>query len=469
MSTLDSQNSTSFQWHSQSVFILIMIGVTLSMKDFLVFPVMAAEHGGGAYILLYSVFLLFLGLPLLIAELLIGRQLKLPFFAKLSLSFNCSKHWQWIVSLSIVASVLVLSIYNVIASWSLSFVFKTAVGLFDQSSKHSINTLLSDFQSDPERMMLWHTLFVLILLLISAHGIKQGVQKALLIIVPSMFVLLLIGLAYSVFYGDYLNSVDHILVPDFSKINLNVALIAMQQAFYTLSIGLGIFLVFGSKMPNNVPVIYSGSIIIIIDLLFSILTGLAISAFAFSLDSLPQLDDELAFSVLPYIFSQLPYGQFFGTLFYLLLTLAAVTTAVALLEVFVSFIKDKFKLSRLRSAVYASGLTWVIGVIAIFSYTVWSDSGFTVELTFSNNAIRLVNEAGFQDVLIYISSHLIQPLIALLMIVFLAWVIDKKDIISWLAIENSKVFEVIYFVLRYVTPTLIFIVWLAALGVINYA
>lgn len=469
MSSINPQNPPAFHWQSRSAFIVVMIGVTLSMKDFLVFPVMAAEHGGGAYILLYAACLLLLGLPLLVAELLIGRQSNQYIFPSLTNSFQCSKHWQMIVSLSILASILVLSIYNVIAGWSLSFVFKTAAGLFANSDKESINVLLNAFQSDPERMMLWHTLFIIILLIMSAQGIKIGLQKVFMVIVPMMVFLLLIGLIYAMVYGDYLNSVKYLLLPDFSKINLSVMLIAMQHAFYTLSVGLGIFLILGSKMRSDIPIVYSGITIVLIDLLFSILTGLAIHSFVFTLDVMPSLNDELAFSLLPLIFSQLPFGQLFGVLFYLLLTIAAITTAVALLEVFVSYITQKFNFTRIKAAVYASLLTWIIGVIIIFSYTIWQESGFTIELYMAGEAHRLVNDAGFADVLIYVASHLLQPFIAFLMIIFIAWVVKKEELALLLNIKNAKVFAVVYFTFRYITPTFIFIVWLFSLGIISHA
>jgi NSS family neurotransmitter:Na+ symporter len=469
MSVLENQNSDTFQWQSRTTFIVVMIGVTLSMKDFLVFPLMAAKHGGGAYILLYAVFLFLMGLPLLMSELLIGRQIKQPFFDNISNKFQCSRHWHWIVSLSIVASVLVLSAYNVIASWSLSFFFKTAVGVFDDASKTTINSLLSSFQADPERMMLWHTLFVISLLLMSAQGVKIGLQRILMVIVPMMALLLLAGLIYAINYGDYFKSVEYLLAPDFSKIDVSVALIAMKHAFYTLSVGLGIFLIFGSKMPSSIPIVYSGVIIVLIDLIFSIFTGLAINSFVFTLDSLPNIDDELAFSLLPMIFSQLPYGQFFGSLFYLLLTIAAITTAIALLEVFVCFLKQKYHLSRIRASIYASVFTWFIGLIAIFSYTIWVDSGFSIELYLAGDAYRLVNDAGFHDVVIYMASHVLQPLIALLMIIFMAWIVRKEELALLLNIQSKNTFDVVYFVFRYVTPTLVIIVWLSALGVLSNA
>jgi NSS family neurotransmitter:Na+ symporter len=189
MTLLENKKTDTFQWQSRTAFIVVMVGVTLSMKDFLVFPLLAAKNGGGAYILLYATFLILMGLPLLMTELLIGRKLQQPFLNNIVNNFQCSRHWQWIVSLSILASVLVLSAYNVIAGWSLSFFFKTAVGVFDGASKSSINTLLNSFQADPERMMLWHTLFVAGLLLMSAQGIKAGLQRILMIIVPMMAIL----------------------------------------------------------------------------------------------------------------------------------------------------------------------------------------------------------------------------------------------------------------------------------------
>jgi len=463
------QDESSFQWKNRTTFIVVMIGATLSMKDFLVFPVMAAENGGGAFIFLYALFLLLMGLPLLLAELFVGRQTGGPLFAGLSEKYKCSKHWNWIISLSILASILILAVYNVIASWSLSFFVKTAIGVFDGVSTEMVRASLNSFQQDPERMMLWHTLFVVILFGISAQGIKLGLQRALSLLVPLMLILLMIGLAYSIAYGDYLSSVKYLLVPDFSKINMNVALLAMERAFYTLSLGLGVFLIIGSKLTTSVSLVYSGFVIVLIDLLFSILAGLAINSLVFTLDVMPNLTDEVAFSLLPIVFASLPMGQFFGALFYVLLSLAALTTAIILLEVLVTYLKQKYGLSRIRASVYAAVLSWIIGVFAILSYTVWADSGFSLEIVAAGNAFRVIDDAGFQDVLIYLASHLLQPLVALLLILFVAFVIPRGELLVVLGFKSKQVSNIVYFVIRFVAPTLVFVVWLSTLGVIRYA
>ncbi|MBL7003916.1 MAG: sodium-dependent transporter [Gammaproteobacteria bacterium] len=462
----------SFEWKSRTTFILVMIGATLSLKDFLVFPVMAAENGGGAFVLLYVLFLFLIGFPLIISELLIGRFShghSLSAFKDLSPILGCSNHWQWIIRGSILASVLLLSIYCVIAGWSLSFVVKMAIGLFENTSSQEISAELFSFQHDPERMMLWYTLFILLLLTISAQGIKLGVERIVSFLVPLMVVLLFVGLSYAIYFGDYFSSIQYFLMPDFSQIDLDVVVLAMERSFFTLSVGLGMFFIFGSKMPSNLPVMYSVSIIIVIDLLFSIVTGLAINALVFSSSGSSEIESEVAFSVLPLIFSSLPMGRWFGSLFYVLLTIAAITTAIALLEVFVEYIRDKFKLSRIRSSAVASVIIWLIGVVAILSYTIWEDSSLTLELYFAGDAYRLVDSASFQDVIIYITSHLLQPAIAFFMVIFMGWVIDKETLYNLLYKPSRNVFDLFYFVVRFIAPTLVLIVSLSSLGVLNYA
>lgn len=472
MNNLRNNTPTPFKWKSNNVFIVVMIGATLSMKDFLAFPLMAGENGGGAFLLLYVFFLMIMGLPLLVSELFIGYSSNikpLEVFTELAEDKQCSNYWQWIIRVSVMTSILVLAIYCVIAGWSLSFIFKTAIGLFEGANNESVNALLSSFQNDPERMMLWHTFFVIILLSISAQGMKRGVERLLMIIVPTMLFLLLVGLSYALFYGDTISSIEYLLIPDFSKIDINVAIMAMERAFYTLSVGLGIFILFGSKIPKGTPVVYSAFLIVTVDILFSILAGLAINALIFTSHATLDIGDEVAFSLLPLIFSQLPMGQLFGALFFLLLTLAAITSALALLEVFVNYLINKLNIRRIKAVSIACMTVWIFGALSIFSYTVWAQSGFTLELSFNDDAYRIVNEAGVHDVLIYLSSHLFQPMLAFFIMIFFGWVLTRERVEALLNFKSPLSFEVSYFMIRFVTPSLIFIVWLTAMGVIEYA
>jgi NSS family neurotransmitter:Na+ symporter len=207
--------------------------------------------------------------------------------------------------------------------------------------------------------------------------------------------------------------------------------------------------------------------IIVIDLLFSIFTGLAINALVFSANLTPALDDELAFRILPVIFGSFEYGSLFGALFYLLLTLAAVTTAVAIFEALITCYKLKFKRTRIQAATQIGLAVWVFGLGTIFSYSLWNDSGFTMTLYFGDDAYRVVNEAGFHDVIIYLSSHIVQPLVALFIALFVGWILPRSVSYDALDLPNRKLFEIWNFTIRYVTPILVFIVILSTLGLVS--
>jgi len=245
-------------------------------------------------------------------------------------------------------------------------------------------------------------------------------------------------------------------------------LLALQRAFYTLALGLGVMLIYGSYLDQDVPIAYTAAQIIVIDLLFSIFTGLAINALVFSADLEPVLDDELAFRVLPVVFGSFQMGNVFGALFYLLLTMAALTTAVAILEAILTCYCLKFKHSRLKASIQLGIAVWLMGLGTIFSYSMWDDTGFTMTLYFGDEAYRLVNEAGFHDVIIYLSSHLLQPLVALFLALYVGWVIPRSASFEALDLPNRKLFEVWNILIRYITPALLFIVLLSTLGVLHF-
>ena len=459
-------NKTRFQWRGQSTFVVISVGATLSLKDFLTFPVMAGENGGGAFLLFYIFFLAVMGLPLLMSEIMLGRMTGSNFvhaMGALVNEYKVSPIWWVIAVLALIAGFLILSSYSAVSGWSLAYFFKTGLGVYQGATVDGVQALFGRFQADPEAMMLWHTLFVAI----ASQPLKQGLERVFIIIVPAMAILLVIGILYSAYSSGILESIEYILYPDWSRVDSSTPLLALQRAFFTLALGLGIMVIFGAYLDQDTPVAYVAGQIIMIDLLFSIFTGLAINALVFSVDLQPLLDDELAFRFLPAMFGSLEFGHLFGALFYLLLTLAAVTTAVAILEAVLSYYQLKFDQSRVKAAIQLGLALWVLGLGTIFSYGLWQDSGFTMTINFGEEAYRVVNQAGLHDIIIYLSSHLVQPLVALAVTLFVAWVIPRSVSFEALNLPNRKLFEVWNFLIRYITPVLVLIVLLSTLGVIN--
>jgi len=463
-------NKTGFRWKNQSTFIVIGAGATLSLNDFLTFPVMAGDNGGAAFLLMYAFFLLLLGLPLLMSELMLGRMTRqniVPGLDGLAQKHGASVAWKVAGGLALLSGFLILSSYSVLSGWSLAYFVKTGVGVYNGVTLDGVSALFRKFQGNTEAMMLWHTLFVILLVAISAQKLKKGLQRMMIIMVPGMVLLLTIGLVYAFYSEGMQQSIEYILYPDWSRVDSATPIMALQRAFFTLALGLGIMVIFGAYADEKINIGYASLQIIIIDLLFSIMTGLAINALVFSAGIEPVVDDALAFRVLPVIFGAHEYGELFGALFYLLLLLAALTTALAILEALVSYLSVRFRCSRLRAAAQIGLAIWLLGLGTIFSYSLWQDSGFTMTLYYGEEAHRVINDARFNDVVIYLSSHIMQPLSALLVAIFVGWKIPRSDSHAALALPNRKLFELWNFSIRYVTPILVFIVLLSTLGIIN--
>lgn len=465
-----TSKKSAFLWRGHNTFVVIAAGATLSLNDFLTFPVMAGENGGGAFLLMYTFFLLVLGLPLLMSEFMLGRMTRgniISTLGQLSTQYNASIYWKFIGFFALLAGFLILSSYSVVSGWTLAYFVKTGLGVYTGVTDSGVSTLFKNFQADAEAQTLWHTLFVLSLIAIGAQDLKNGLQKLFLILVPLMALLLVVGLIYAFYSSGMEQSIKYILYPDWSRVDSGMPLLALQRAFFTLALGLGVMLIYGAYLDDDVSIGYAAGQIVVIDLLFSIFTGLAINALVFSVDMQPVLNDELAFRVLPVMFGSFEFGRFFGALFYFLLFLAAITTAVAILEAILSCYAAKYRLRRLKAAIHLGIAVWLVGLGTIISYSMWDDRGLTMTLSLGDKVYRLVNEAGFHDAIIYISSHVLQPLVALFLVVFVGWLIPRSVSFDALRLPNRKLFEVWNFVIRYITPVLVFIVLLSTLGILK--
>lgn len=464
-----SQSTNGFQWRSQSAFIIVAAGATLSLNDFLTFPVLAGHNGGGAFLLLYAIFLILLGLPLLMAELLIGRLGRSDpsrSFEILASQQNASVYWKTVGFVSMLAAFLIVATFSVIAGWSLSYVFKSGLGIYSSLTANSINSSFSEFLLDSERMMLWHTLFVILLITIGAQQLRKGIERISYLLVPGMIAMMVIGLFIASTSTGFEQSIRYLLHADFSMLDANAPLLALQRAFYTLALGLGAMIIYGSYLPANISIGYSAILVITIDILFTIIVGLTINAMIFSAGMLPGLDSQFAYRILPDVFNQQASGQVFAVLFYMMLTIAALTTSLALMEGPVSYIQRKFSYSRIKSVVLLGMAIWTFGLGSIFSFSVWNGDGLTIALFYGGEAIRIVYNAGFHDVMVAISSHVIQPLAALFLCLFVAWVIPREVSHKEFAMPGKYWYEIWNYIIRYITPVLLLIVALDAWGII---
>ncbi|MHC4221693.1 MAG: sodium-dependent transporter [Planctomycetota bacterium] len=457
------------QWRSQSAFIIVATGATLSLNDFLTFPVLVGQNGGGIFLLLYVIFLLVLGLPLLMAELMIGRLGRSDpsrTFEILASQQNASVYWKTVGFISLLAAFLIVATLSVIAGWPLSYIFKSGLGIYSSLTAEGIDNSFSEFIMDTESMMLWHTLFIVLLVMFGAQQLRKGIERISYILVPGMVVIIFIGFVIASNSPGFETSVRYLLYADFSNSDPSIPLLALQRAFYTLALGLGAMIIYGSYLPGNISIGYSAVLVITIDLLLSIIVGLTINTFIFSAGMLPGVDSQYAYRILPYVFNQNESGQFLAVLFYLMLTVAALTTSFALMEGPVSYVQRKFRYSRIKSVVLLGMGIWAFGLGSIFSYSVWNSDGVTVAFFYGGEAFRIIYNAGFHDVMVYLSSHIIQPLAALFLCIFIAWVIPREVSHKELAMPGTYWYEIWNYVIRYITPVLLLIVVLDSFGII---
>ncbi|TNF89041.1 MAG: sodium-dependent transporter [Gammaproteobacteria bacterium] len=464
-----SNTENGFIWRSQSAFVIVAVGATLSLNDFLTFPVLAGQNGGGAFLLLYLLFLFVLGLPLLMVELMLGRLTRSDpssCLRTLSEQYRASVYWKLAGLGSMFAAFLIVSTFSVIAGWSLAYAVRSLAGVFDGATLESARLLFEELTIDSERMALWHTLFVIILVSISAQPIKQGVERIMLVLVPAMMFLLVIGLILALTSSSFVDSIRYILYTDFSAIDSHTPILALQRAFYTLALGIGVMIAFGRYLPGGVSIGYSAALVITVDLLFSIFTGLSINALMLSAGHEPGTDSQFAFRIMPVILSHFSSGGIYSMLFFLLMTIAALTTSIALLEAPITYFQRKCKVSRLKAAVLLGLGVWLFGLGVVLAHSVWNGEGFTVALFFGDQAVRLVNNAGFHDVLVFMSSHLVQPLVALFICLFVAWKIPREISHKEFALSRNYIYEIWNYLIRYIVPVLLLIVILAAFGLI---
>ena len=360
-----SEPEHGFQWRSQSTFVLIAAGATLSLNDFLTLPVLVGQNGGGTFLLLYTFFLFSMGMPLLMAELLLGRLGQSDPSRSLEIlagQQKASVYWKSLGFASMLAAFVIIAMYSVIAGWSLSYCFKSLMGVYNGVSADDVGQLFKDFVGDAERMMLWHTLFVILLVSISAQHSKFGLERLFQFIVPLILFILTCGFVLASNSPEFMRSVKFLLYADLANVDAQIALLALQRAFYTLALGVGVMMIFGSYLPSNISIGYSAGLIIVIDLLISIIIGLSLNTLVFVAGMEPAIVNQFAFRALPYAFSQFQYGELFGALFFLLLALASLTTTVALLEAPVRYIQRKFGIDRTKAAIYIGLAIWLFGL-----------------------------------------------------------------------------------------------------------
>jgi len=438
------------------MFILAATGSAVGLGNIWKFPYITGENGGGAFVLVYLICIAVIGIPIMMAEVMIGRRgRQSPINTMRTLAKAEGRHpfWQYLGWAGVLAGFLILSYYSVIAGWALAYVLRAGSGVFSGTSADDVGEIFSALVSSPERLLAWHTLFMVMTMFVVSRGVRGGLERAVRLLMPLLFVLLIILVGYAMNTGAFLDGVEFLFSPDFSKITGAGILIAMGHAFFTLSLGMGAIMVYGSYIPDNVSIAQTSVIIAMADTVVALLAGLAIFPIVFSNGLEPGSGPGLIFQTLPLAFGQMPAGSFFGVLFFVLLVFAAWSSAISLIEPAVAWLVENHGFTRVAASVWCGLATWLLGLGTVFSFNIGSE--------------MKIFGLSFFDLLDFLTANIMLPLGGLFIAVFAAWVMSKKSTQDELAMKAPVAYSLWRILVRYVTPLAVIVVFLNAIGVIG--
>jgi len=457
---LSQRISIHGQWSSRLMFILAATGSAVGLGNIWRFPYITGENGGGAFVLAYLICLAIVGIPIMMAEVLIGRRgRQSPVFSLQALAVEAggNKAWRWVGWAGMLAGLIILSYYSVIAGWTLAYVVRIASGSLVRVTAEGASSIFAQLVIDPERLLAWHTIFMVMTIKVVSRGVKRGLEQAVKILMPLLFAMLLVLVIYAWRQGDFVQAYLFMFDSDFSKLTPSALLVALGHAFFTLSVGLGAMMVYGAYMPSGLSIAKTSILVGLLDTVVGLLAGLAIFSIVFAHDMAVGEGPGLIFQTLPIVFGQMPGGSFFGTLFFLLLVFAAWTSAIALIEPMVSWIVEKREIDRIRAAIWTGIVAWLLGIVTILSFSSWS---------FSFRFGGELKRHGLFDVLDILTSSIILPLGGLCIALFVGWVMSRESVVDEMGGRSGIDFKLWYFVVRFITPVAVVLVFLQAIGVV---
>lgn len=441
-------------WTSRWTFIMAATGSAVGLGNIWKFPYIAGENGGGAFVLVYLICILLIGIPVMIAEVLMGRwgrSSPVHSVYKLVKETDASKFWKVIGWMGVAAGVLILSYYSVIAGWAIHYLKLMMSGAIQGVDGEASGQIFNELLASSSSLTLYHSLFMLMTMFVVIAGVTKGLGRAVRLLMPILMVLLVILLFFSVRMGDFPAAVRYLFAVDFSSLSAPAILTALGHAFFTLSLGMGSMMVYGSYMPDQAPIGKTVLTVAGLDTLVALVAGLAIFPIVFASAAIsPGEGPGLLFVSLPVAFGNMPGGMFFGILFFALVTIAAWSSSISLVEPAVSWLVETKKATRLQAGILFGLLCWLLGLGTVFSFNHWED-------------IKLLgfNFFEFSD---FITANLMLPLGGLLMAIFVGWVINRDKLKSYLEFGEVKAFNIWLAVLRYVAPVAILWVTLEALS-----
>ena len=441
-------------WGHRGTFILAATGSAVGLGNIWKFPYVTGENGGGAFVLMYLVCVAIIGIPIMIAEILLGRRARanpITSVQNISRDSGLRRGWNVIGWMGVIAAFLILSYYTVIAGWTLEY-FSLAldnrfVGLDGEASANIFDELLAN----RSQLVQWQTAFISMTALVLMFGVNKGLEAAVRIMMPVLFLLLLLLLAYAAYAGDFAAGFRFLFSFHPEDLSLRGALIALGHAFFTLSLGMAAIMAYGAYMPSTSAIGKTAIAVALLDTTVALVAGLAIFPLVFATpDITPGEGPGLMFVTLPIAFGSMPWGSVFGSAFFALVILAAWSSTISLLEPSVAYLTERFRFHRISASLLIALAAWLLGLGTVFSFNVWVDK-------------KILWDLNFFGLIDFITTNIMLPLGGLLTAIYVGWRVNREFIAHELKLDSDRFVRVWHWLLRYVSPLAVMAVLLGGL------
>ncbi len=456
------QAGTKENWSSRLTFLMASVGFAVGLGNIWRFPYVVGENGGSAFILVYMFFAFAIGVPLVMTEWTIGRSSQNSASAsgsvqEIAQDNGASTKWGFVGGMAVFAVFILMLTYTVVTGWTFEYFSKAITGEFSEINAVTSKQMFDDLMADPWRLAFWHTVAVILTVYINARGVTAGIEKAVKILMPSLFFCLLVMVIYCLFVGDMGATINFLLTPDFSKITAQSILMALGQAFMSIGIAMAVMITYGSYLDQQTSIPKNALIVVFADTFVALLAGFAIFPLVFAHGLEPGSGAGLVFETLPLAFAALPGGQLFSAIFFLLLIAAAITSCISNFAPVIAWTEERLKVSRLKAAWIAGFAMWALGLASVFSLNMLS--GFH-----PLDGIALFEGKTIFASLDTLSANVLFPAGALLTALFAGWALSKKTMSDGMRLNQDTLgFKIWYILIRFIIPVAIAIILYSSL------
>jgi len=449
----------SRSWSSSLLFLIIAIGAEAGIANVWKFSYLAGANGGGLFVLLYLVALVLIAVPALMAEMMLGRSgggSVVGGMSTLVHRYGISPRWKLFGVLAATSVVLILSYYCVICGWMLNYFVLSLRDGFDGINPQRSQATYEAMLANPGRMLLCSGLIIAATAGTVSGGINRGIERVSGVLTPLRFVILLLLLCYSIVFADVGTAARFLLSVDWSRLSAGVVVLAFGQAFFSLGIGVGVMMTMGAYMKREYSIAGAAITVALAQAMVALIAGLSIFPLVFRYGLQPAQGPGLIFVTLPVAFGRMPFGHAFGTLLFLLLSFAAVTATIVILETLVAVAEHSFRISRARLAWLTGAAIWLLGIPTVLSFNRWSDVHPLEWLGIGSKRTAF-------ELLDYLTSNLLMPLGGLMVVLIAGWSLPRAVACQELCLGNGVRFRLWWGVTRYLVPAAIFVVFLSML------